>query len=95
MVDQGKGQKRQEVKMINRKLLELTGVVNVESFDSEEFLLETELGFLAVKGQNLHMKHLSLEQGLVEIEGLVHSLAYLDGNTGSSKSKGLLGKLFK
>ena len=95
MVDQGKGQKRQEVKMLNRKLLELTGVVNVESFDSEEFLLETELGFLAVKGQNLHMKHLSLEQGLVAIEGLVHSLAYLDGNNASSKSKGLFGKLFK
>ncbi|OBZ15481.1 MULTISPECIES: sporulation protein YabP [Bacillales] len=95
MVDQGKGQKRQEVKMLNRKLLELTGVVNVESFDSEEFLLETELGYLEVKGQNLHMKHLSLEQGQVAIEGLVHSLAYLDGNNASSKSKGLFGKLFK
>lgn len=94
MVDQSKSQKRQEVKMLNRKLLELTGVINVESFDSEEFLLETELGFLTVKGQNLHMKHLSLEQGLVAIEGLVHSLAYLDGNT-STKTKGLFGKLFK
>jgi len=94
MVEQVKGQKRQEVKMLNRKLLELTGVNNVESFDSEEFLLETELGYLIVKGQNLHIKHLSLEQGLVAIEGLVHSLAYLDGNT-STKSKGLLGKLFK
>jgi len=95
MVDQGKAQKRQEVKMLNRKLLELTGVVNVESFDSEEFLLETELGFLEVKGQNLHMKLLSLEQGMVTIEGLVHSLAYMDGNNSSSKSKGLFGKLFK
>lgn len=95
MVDQGKGQKHQEVKMLNRKLLELTGVVNVESFDSEEFLLETELGYLAVKGQNLHMKHLSLEQGLVSIEGLVHSLAYMDGSNTSAKSKGLFGKLFK
>ncbi|MFC4777217.1 sporulation protein YabP [Paenibacillus sp. GCM10023252] len=94
MNDQLKGQKRQEVKMLNRKLLEITGVLNVESFDSEEFLLETDLGFLTIKGQNLHIKHLSLEQGLVAIEGYVHSLAYLDANT-SSKSRGLLGKLFK
>ncbi|WP_338553840.1 sporulation protein YabP [Paenibacillus sp. KS-LC4] len=94
MVDQNKGQKRQEVKMLNRKLLEITGVLNVESFDSEEFLLETDLGFLTIKGQNLHIKHLSLEQGFVAIEGLVHSLAYLDGNT-PSKSKSLFGKLFK
>ncbi|CAH1224244.1 Spore protein YabP [Paenibacillus plantiphilus] len=94
MNDQGKGQKRQEVKMLNRKLLEITGVMNVESFDNEEFLLETELGFLTIRGHNLHMKHLSLEQGLVAIEGLVHSLAYLDGNA-TSKSKGFLGKLFK
>lgn len=94
MVESGKGQKNQEIRLINRKLLELTGVVNVESFDSEEFLLETELGFLTVTGQNLHIKHLSLEQGLVAIEGYVHSLAYLDG-TAANKSKGLFGKLFK
>lgn len=94
MVEQSKGQKRQEVKMHNRKLLEITGAVNVESFDTEEFLLETELGFLTIKGQNLHIKHLSLEQGIVVIEGLVHSLAYLDG-AASGKSKGLFGKLFK
>ncbi|RJX36761.1 sporulation protein YabP [Paenibacillus pinisoli] len=94
MAEAGKGQKNQDVKLINRKLLELTGVVNVESFDSEEFLLETELGFLTVTGQNLHIKHLSLDQGLVAIEGLIHSLAYLDG-AAASKSKGLFGKLFK
>ncbi|MBW7457099.1 sporulation protein YabP [Paenibacillus sepulcri] len=94
MIDQGKGQKRQEIKMLNRKILEITGVMNVESFDVEEFLLETELGFLAIRGQNLHMKHLSLEQGLVAIEGLVHSLTYLDGNT-AAKSKSLFGKIFK
>lgn len=87
--------KRQEVKMLNRKLLEISGVLNVESFDSEEFLLETEMGFLTIKGTNLHIKNLNLEQGLVAIEGLVNELAYVDGGGGASKSKGILGKLFK
>jgi sporulation protein YabP len=93
-MEHGKGAKHQEIRMLNRKTLEITGVSNVDSFDNEEFLLETECGFLTVRGQNLHMKNLSLEQGLVAIEGTVHSLVYLDGNAGA-KSKGLLGKLFK
>lgn len=93
MIDHGKA-KRQEVKMLNRKLLEITGVSNVESFDNEEFLLDTEFGFLAIRGQNLHIKNLSLEQGLVAIEGYVNSLAYLDPNA-PTKSKSFLGKLFK
>ncbi|WP_028551918.1 sporulation protein YabP [Paenibacillus sp. UNC451MF] len=86
--------KRQEIKMLNRKLLEVSGVMNVESFDSEEFLLETEFGYLMIRGQNLHIKNLSLDQGLVAIEGLVNELAYLDTNS-QGKPKGFFGKLFK
>ncbi|GIO16246.1 sporulation protein YabP [Cohnella xylanilytica] len=93
-MDQGKSAKRQEIRMLNRRVMDISGVSNVESFDNEEFLLETEFGFLTVRGQNLHMKNLSLEQGMVTIEGLIHSLAYLDGNA-APKSKGLFGKLFK
>lgn len=63
--------KQHELHMLNRKQLNLTGVHNVESFDSEEFLLHTELGHLTIKGQNLHIKNLSLEEGLLSIEGMV------------------------
>lgn len=93
MVDQVK-MKRQEIKMLNRKLLEISGVMKVESFDSEEFLLETECGFLMIKGQNLHIKNLSLEQGLVAIEGTIRELSYVEAHS-QEKSKGFLGKLFK
>ncbi|GLI10265.1 MULTISPECIES: sporulation protein YabP [Paenibacillus] len=94
MVEQPGKVKRQEIKMLNRKLLEVSGVLNVESFDSEEFLLETECGYLMIKGQNLHIKNLSLEQGLVAIEGYVNELAYVDANS-QGKTKGFLSKLFK
>lgn len=86
--------KRQEIKMLNRKLLEISGVMKVESFDSEEFLLETECGYLQINGENLHIKNLSLEQGLVAIEGMVRSMAYLDAGS-HQKTKGFLGKIFK
>jgi sporulation protein YabP len=86
--------KRQEIKMLNRKLLEISGVIQVDSFDSLQFFLETECGFLKIKGQNLHIKNLSLDQGLVAIEGTINELAYVDANS-QGKSKGMLGKLFK
>ena len=94
MYETNKPAKRHEVKMMNRKVLEISGVSSVDSFDSEEFLLETECGFLTVRGSNLHIKNLSLEQGLVAIEGMVNSLTYLDANQQKS-AKGFFGKLFK
>src|SRR5690606_16228952 len=75
-------EKLHELKMINRKKLDISGVINVESFDSEEFLLETENGYLAIRGQNLHMKNLNVENGLVAIEGLVMEMVYLDHSPG-------------
>ena len=46
--------------MKGRRLLDITGVKQVESFDNEEFLLETVMGFLSVRGQNLQMKNLDV-----------------------------------
>ena len=37
---------RHDLVMSNRNTLEVTGVISVESFDSEEFLLNTECGSL-------------------------------------------------
>lgn len=35
----------------DRKTLELTGIKKIESFDSLEFLIETSLGYLNIKGR--------------------------------------------
>ena len=39
----------------DRKSIELTGVKNIESFDSLEFLIETSLGFLNITGTDLSL----------------------------------------
>lgn len=83
-----------DVTLKGRRQLDITGVKQVESFDNEEFLLETVMGFLSVRGQNLHMKNLNVEQGIVSIEGKVFDLVYLDQGQ-QDKSKGFFGKLFK
>lgn len=83
-----------DVIMRGRKILEITGVKQVESFDNEEFLLETVMGFLAIKGQNLHMKNLDVDKGIVAIKGKISELAYIDEQYGE-KAKGFFSKLFR
>ncbi|MCM3118199.1 sporulation protein YabP [Neobacillus sp. MER 74] len=83
-----------DVIMRGRRLLDITGVKQVESFDNEEFLLETTMGFLAIKGQNLQMKNLDVEKGLVSIKGKIFDLVYLDEQHGE-KAKGFFSKLFR
>ncbi|ADC49712.1 sporulation protein YabP [Alkalihalophilus pseudofirmus OF4] len=83
-----------DITLRGRKQLDITGVKQVESFDNEEFLLETVMGFLSVRGRNLHMKNLNVELGLVSIEGKIDDFVYLDQSQ-QDKSKGFFGKLFK
>jgi len=80
----------------NREKMEVAGVINVESFDNEEIIMETEQGLLAVKGENLHVNHLNLDQGEVKITGYIMELAYSEqkGSPGAS-GKSLLEKIFK
>lgn len=84
-----------EVVMKNRKTIDITGVKLVESFDQEEFLLETVMGFLTIKGQNLKMRNLNIEDGLVSIEGMIHSYHYLDDHSAKEPGKTFLSKLFR
>ncbi|MDQ0273090.1 sporulation protein YabP [Cytobacillus purgationiresistens] len=83
-----------DVIMRGRRLLDITGVKQVESFDNEEFLLETVMGFLAIKGQNLQMKNLDVDKGIVSIKGKVFDLVYMDDQHGE-KAKGFFSKLFR
>ncbi len=87
-------QKEHQVSINNRKELEITGVKEIDSFDNEEFLLETNMGYLIVRGQNLQLKNLNVEEGLVQIKGKVYELTYVDEHQ-QEKAKGLFSRLFK
>ncbi|PTM54809.1 sporulation protein YabP [Desmospora activa] len=90
------GRTNHQVMMVGRNTLEVTGVVSVESFDSEEFLLHTECGYLGIRGNNLHIKNLNLEEGRVAIQGELYEMSYLDdGSARGEKTKSFLGRLFR
>ena len=79
-----------------RKSIVVSGVKKIESFDSEEFLMETTLGFLVLKGNELEIIKLDTYQGNVSIKGRIDSLMYLDGVTSKKdKENSFLNKLFK
>ena len=52
------------------------------------------MGFLAIKGQNLQMKNLDVDKGIVSIKGKIFDLVYLDEQHGE-KAKGFFSKLFR
>lgn len=77
-----------------RKLVYLTGVQKIESFDDEEFLLETNMGYLAIKGSGLEIVRLDTKDGTLSIKGNIDSFSYFDNLKKKDKSS-LMEKLFK
>ena len=85
-----------QILMVNRQYAEVTGVQNVESFDLREFALLTTCGPVVIRGDNLHIKALHLESGLVSIEGAIADIVYADPKaSAATRARGLFGKLLK
>lgn len=78
----------------NRGKLSISGVLDVLSFDDQIVIVETELGLLNVKGENLRINKLSIDTSEVIVEGDISSLAYSE-NDYDKKGTSLFGKIFK
>ncbi|MGL5259936.1 MAG: sporulation protein YabP [Lachnospiraceae bacterium] len=88
-------QRAHKVSLINRKTCTLTGVIDVLAFDVNEILLETDLGMLMIRGQELKVTRLTLEKGEVDIEGKVDSFTYSENTTFHNKAESIITRLFK
>ncbi len=87
-----------KVEMLNRKELILKGVQHVGTFDEKEIALDTNMGYLLLKGEDLHITQLNLEAGELKVEGYINGVEYVEGKTakgGKVKSKGILERLLK
>ena len=86
----------QNIILENREKLNVTGVLDVFSFDDQMIIVQTELGLLSIKGENLKISKLSLDTSDFVVEGNVISLNYTNSD-GSLNSKGhnLFSKIFK
>ena len=84
----------QNLVLENREKLSISGVLDVLSFDDQVVIVETELGLLNVKGENLRINKLSIDTSEVVVEGEICNLSYSEKSSDKNKSS-LLGKIFK
>lgn len=75
-----------------RKNIALTGVTKIISFDKEEFLIETSLGIMDIKGEDLEVVRLDTYQGNLTIKGKINSIIY---NEDTKKESSVFSRLFK
>ena len=84
----------QNLVLENRSRLNISGVLDVLSFDDQIIIVETELGMLTVKGDNLRINKLSIDTSEVIVEGEIISLTYSNKDL-DKKNESFLGKIFK
>ncbi len=83
------------VNIVKRNNINITGVKKIENFNDNEFMLETIMGFMNIKGSELEIVKLDTYQGDVSIKGKIDSLTYTDAINKKNKDESIFSKLFK
>lgn len=82
------------ITITERQNIIISGITKIDSFDSEEFLLETNAGPLGIKGRELEIIKLDTYDGTITIKGIIDGFSYLD--TGKTKKEdSMISRLFK
>lgn len=83
------------ISLLERKNLVITGVKKIENFDNNQFILETIMGFMVIKGEGLELIKLDTLQGNVSIKGLVNSISYVEESSKKEKEDSIFNRLFR
>lgn len=81
------------IKLENRKIMSITGVIDVDGFDEHTIVLATSYGIMTIHGNELHINKLNIEEGCLNIDGDVAAIQYSDADVSSKGS--WLSKMFK
>ena len=68
------------ISLENRRKLRLDGVEDVSGFDDSTVMLKTNMGLLAISGEQLHIGRIDLELGILELDGKINELSYSDAS---------------
>ncbi len=82
-----------ELKVIDRSVICFTGINKIDSFDDKEFLMESNMGTILLKGSGLEIVKIDTHDGNVKIKGKLDSISYIENNKDNKES--FLSKLFK
>lgn len=81
------------VNIDNRERVSVTEVTDIESFNEEIIILLLKNGGLVIRGENLHIQKLDLEEGRVLIAGAIGSAVYTEKK--DKQEKGFLKRILK
>ena len=95
MEEQRQRAKPHKVMLDKRAHAMISGVQEVVSVDEKEVILETEQGTLTIKGEDLKVSRLTVEQGEVDIGGRMDSFVYSESRGRKAQGESFLGRLFK
>ena len=77
-----------------RKNIVLSGIKKLNSFDDSEFFVDSIMGAILIKGDNLELLKLDTFQGTLSIKGKINSVNYLDDNK-KIRTENIMARLFK
>ena len=81
-----------DISINSRKRISLSGIKKLISFNPNEFLIDSSLGIIVLKGNNLEVLKLDVVQGELNIKGSFDSLEYVDK---LKKKESIIARLFK
>ena len=82
------------IQMTDRKVLQMNGVKKIENFNKEEFFLQSVMGYILIKGEELELVKLDTSGGNIHIKGKIDSVIYLDESKKKNKES-IISRLFK
>lgn len=81
------------INIIGRKNIVLTGIKKINTFDDEEFYVDSIMGKIIIKGEKLELIKMDTFQGNLSIKGKIIAINYLEDK--SIKAENIISRLFK
>lgn len=95
MAEERRAPSKHRIVLEQRGVCSVTGVLDVISFDEECVVADTECGVIVIKGGNVHVSNLNLDNGSLDVEGELDSIMYEDSGAFGKNKGSFLGKIFK
>ena len=82
------------VNIYDRKTISLSGIKKINNFDENEFFIESIMGPIIIKGEQLELIKIDTFKGNLNIKGKITSLNYLEDSK-KLKTDNIMARLFK
>ena len=87
-------EKTHTLQLTGRTSLSVTGVLSLDDYSETSVTAKTVCGVLNVEGEGLCVRRLTPEEGILAVDGSIHTLYYAQERAGSGE-KSIFARLFR